>query len=184
MSHLRANGRIIASMQRYLLIALLLVAGAADASAQSGTTSVVSSTTAEFTIPLPRPVPAAWKWNQATTSNNSLEYTWVVSVKNSGTTYEFGFFLYKYPGSSEKSGSLQALLGAGQKSVFEQDAEGRGTILSDARVDVSVVGGALVIRITEAALVMRIFRDRPASVIVRTRTPEATFETVPVTYRE
>jgi hypothetical protein len=165
-------------------VAFLLIVGASAPSAQSNATAIVSSSGAEFRIPLPRPDTAVWKWYQPATTDNSLEYSWVVSVKNGSTTYEFGFFLYKYPGSREKSGSLQTLLSAGQKSVFEQIGEsGEGRMLPDARVEVSVDAGAIVIRIADSALVSRLFRGRPAGVIVRTRTPDATFDTVPITYR-
>ena len=151
--------------------------------AQAKSTGIVTSSSAEFRIPLTRPASGVWTWYQATTNDNALEYSWEVSTGDGSGSYDFGFYLYKFPGSQEKQGQLQDLLSAGQMSAFESDAKGQGQILPDAKVAISVQNDAILIRMTDPALVGRIFRDRPAIVRVHTRTPDATFETLPITYR-
>jgi hypothetical protein len=184
----RPAGRVERNLMRPLQIAViasvLLFARAVPSFAQARPTGIVTASTAEFRIPLTRSISSVWTWNQATTAADALEYTWEVSVKHGSGSYECGFYLYKFPGSREGQGQLPDLLRAGQMSVFESDAEGRGRILPAQQVSVSVDNGAILIRIPDAALVRLMFGDRPETVRVRTRTPEATFETMPVTYRE
>jgi hypothetical protein len=168
-----------------VVIAFVLLFGRTMPSfAQARSTDFVTSSTAEFRIPLTRSMSGIWKWYQATTEDNALEYAWEVSVNNGTGSYQCGFYLYKFPGLRERQGQMQDLLRAGQISVFESDAKGRGRILSAAQVTVSVDNDAILIRIPDAALVRLMFRDRPETARVRTRTPEATFETLPMTYRE
>ena len=153
-------------------------------SAQTQSTGTVTASTAEFRIPLTRPISGGWTWNQATTEDNAIEYAWEVSVGNGTGSYECGFYLYKFPGSREKQGPLQELLRAGQMSAFETDAEGRGRMRLGAQVAVSLDNATIVIRISDVALVRLMFRDRPETVVVRTRTPTATYETLAITYRD
>jgi hypothetical protein len=163
---------------------VLLVGRAMPSSAQTKSTGIVTSSTAEFRIPLTRPTSGVWTWYRPATQDNALEYSWEVSVSNGVGSYEFGFYLYKFPGSNEKQGQLQELLRAGQMSAFESSAEGQGKILPDAKVAISVENDSILIRITDPALVRLIFRDRPVTVNVSTKTPDATFETLPITFRE
>jgi hypothetical protein len=162
---------------------VILVGWAIPSSGQTKSIGIVTSSTAEFRIPLTRPTSGVWTWYAATTKDNALEFSWEVSVGNGSGSYDFGFYLYKFPGSPETHGRLQDLLRAGQMSAFESNAEGQGQILPDAKIATSVENDAIVIRMTDAELVRRVFRDRPESVHVRTRTPDATFETLPITYR-
>lgn len=162
---------------------VLLVGRAMPSPGQARSTGNVTSSTAEFRIPLIRAT-GVWTWYLATTKENALEYSWEVSVGNGSGSYEFGFYLYKFPGSLVKQGQLQELLRAGQMSAFESDAEGQGRILPEAKVSISVENDAILIRIADPALVRLMFRDRPETVHVRTRTPDATFETLGITYRE
>ena len=163
---------------------VLSIAHAVPLPGQTKSTGIVTSSSAEFRIPLTRPSSGVWTWYRATTSDNALEYSWEVSVGEGSGSYDFGFYLYKFPGSHEKQGQLQELLSAGQMSAFESDAKGQGQILPDAKVAISVENDTILIRITDAALVRLMFRDRPPTVNVHTRTPDATFETLPITYRQ
>ena len=171
-------------LQMVAIAFVLLVGEAMPTSGQTKSIGIVTSSTAEFRIPLARPMPGVWTWYRATTKDNVLEYSWEVSVGNAGGSYDFGFYLYKFPGSHEKQGQLQELLSAGQMPAFESNAEGQGQILAEAKVAISVENDAIVIRITDPAFVRLMFHDRPQTVNVSTKTPDATFETLPVTYRQ
>jgi hypothetical protein len=162
---------------------VLLVGLAMPSSGQTKSTGIVTSSTAEFRIPLTHPTSGVWTWYRAMTDDNALEYSWEVSVGDGGGSHDFGFYLYKFPGSHEKQGQLQELLRAGQMSAFQSSAEGQGRILPDAKVAISLENDAIVIRITDPALVHLMFRDRPPTVNVHTRTPDATFETLTIRYR-
>jgi hypothetical protein len=153
--------------------------------AQSTTaTGTVTSATAEFKIPLQQPADRVWIWNRADTPDNAIEYSWTITAKNGTAQYSFGFYLYKYPGSHEGRGQIQDLLRAGQASVFKENAEGRGEMLPDARIAVTVENGAILVRITDPELVSLIFHDRPGTVAMHSRTPSADYQVVRVNYRD
>lgn len=144
----------------------------------------VTATAAEFKIPLQRPANGVWIWNRTGTPENAGEYSWTVTAKSGTGQYSFGFYLYKFPGSHETRGQVQDLLKAGQTSVFKVDAEGQGELLPDAKVAVTVENEAILVRITNPDLVRLIFRDHPETVAIHSRTPEADYQVVRVTYRD
>jgi hypothetical protein len=144
----------------------------------------VTATTAEFKIPLQPRANDVWTWNRADTPYNAGEYSWTVTAKNGTAQYSFGFYLYKLPGSHEARGHIQDLLKAGQASIFKEDAEGRGEILPDAKVAVTVENAAIVVRITNPDLVRLIFRDRPETAAIDSRTPAADYQIVRIIYRD
>ena len=82
----------------------------------------------------PKPEPRTWYWHNPDVPGNNQEFGWTVTVVNGGSSFEFGFFLYKFADSVPATGDLSALLGAGQMSVFAED----GRVLPEARVDVSI----------------------------------------------
>ena len=169
---------------RILQIAVVAIAMVPLFAQSPKSTGTITATSAEFRIPLQRPANDAWTWNRADTPDGDLEYSWTVTAKSGSAQYSFGFYLYKFPGSRESRGQIQDLLKAGQASVFKEDAEGRGEILRDAKVSVTVEKGAIVVRITNSDLVRLIFRDRPETVAIHSRTPAADYQTVRVTYRD
>lgn len=147
-------------------------------------TGTVTATTAEFNIPLQQLANDVWTWNRADTPDNGIEYLWTVTAKSGTAQYSFGFYLYKLPGSREARGELQDLLKAGQNSVFKEDAEGRGEMLPDAKVKVTVKNASILVRITNPDLVRLVFHDHPETVTIHTRTPAADYQIVRVNYRD
>ena len=147
-------------------------------------TGTVTATTAEFKIPFQPPANDVWTWNRADTPDNAAEYSWTVTAKNGTAQYSFGFYLYKLPGSREARGRIQDLLKAGQASVFKEDAEGRGEMLPDARVAITVENEAIVMRIANPDLVRLIFRDRPETAAIHSRSPAADYQIVRIAYRD
>jgi hypothetical protein len=144
----------------------------------------VTATAAEFKIPFQPPANGVWIWNRADTPDNAGEYSWAVTAKNGTAQYSFGFYLYKLPGSRVTRGNIQDLLKAGQVSVFEEDAEGRGGMLPDAKVEVTVENSTIVVRITNPDLVRLIFRDHPDTAAIHSRTPAADYQVVRITYSD
>ena len=68
--------------------------------------------------------------------------------------------------------------------MFKEDAEGHGEILPDAKVTVTVENAAIIVRITNPDLVHLIFRERPETAAIHSRTPTADYQNVRVTYRD
>ena len=171
------GGRPLRILQ-FAVVALVLAPLFAQPPKSTGT---VTATAAEFKIPLQRPTNGVWIWNRADTPDNASEYSWTVTAKNGTAQYSFGFYLYKFPGSREERGQVQDLLKAGQASVFKEDSEGRGEMLPDAKVAVTVEDAAILVRITNPGLVRLIFGGRPETVAIHSRTTTADFEIVRVT---
>jgi hypothetical protein len=166
-------------MRPFLLVLLGLVRLFAQ---DAHTTGTVEANRAEFKIPLEQPASATWNWNRAETPDNGGEYIWQVNVPNAGGRYSFGFFLYKFPGSKPARGPLEVLFKAGQASVFQENAEGRGDLVHNANVNVSAEDGRIVLRIMDAELIRTIFGNRPETVTINTRAIGANFEVVKVQY--
>jgi hypothetical protein len=147
-------------------------------------TGTVTPTAAEFTIPLQQPANRVWIWNRPATADNALEYSWSVTAGNGPAHYSFGFYLCKFPGSHENRGRLQDLIKAGQASAFKEDPEGRGEMLKDARVSVTVDSAAIHVRIANQDLIGLVFRNRPQTVAIHSRTPSHDYQIVRVVYSD
>jgi len=147
-------------------------------------TGEVTPNLAEFRIPLEQAADATWNWNRAETPDNGGEYIWQVSIRNGSGSYSFGFFLYKLPGSKPEHGDLQALFKAGQASVFQENAEGKGDLMQNAEVNVSAEGGKVVIRIADPGLIHTIFGSHPDTATVRSTALGSNFEVVKIQYRK
>ena len=145
--------------------------------------ATVTPMLAEFSIPLEQPANATWNWNREETADNEGEYTWQIAVPNADGRYTFGFYLYKLPGSKMARGDLSTLLKAGQASVFKEDAQGRGTLVRNAVVNVTPENNRIVLRMTDPALIHLIFGARPATATINTRAIRANFEVVTIDYR-
>jgi hypothetical protein len=147
------------------------------------TTGTVTPRLAEFKIPLEQPASATWNWNRADTPDNAGEYSWQVAVPNCAGRYSFGFYLYKFPGSKPAHGNLEAMIKAGQASVFKEDAKSGSGELKNARVNVLIENDRIVLRITDAKLIQMIFAGHPDSATINTREIGSNFEVVKIAYR-
>jgi len=148
------------------------------------TVGVVTSTMAEFRIPLEQSADSTWKWNRAETADNEGEYIWQVAVPSGGGRYSLGLFLYKYPGSQPASGNLHSLIKAAQASVFKEDSAGHGTAIQSSAVEVSTENDRMVIRIVDPELIHTIFGGHPESATVNARSIASQFEVVRIEYRD
>ncbi|MCH7476264.1 MAG: hypothetical protein IIA27_16560, partial [Gemmatimonadetes bacterium] len=83
-----------------------------------------------------------------------------VMCKGGRMTYGFGFWLFKFAGSSPRSGSIGALLAAGQRSVFEF-SDATFTIVGAARVEVTVNDHGLTVTVRDPATLTLLFSGRP-----------------------
>ncbi|HEX8142760.1 MAG TPA: hypothetical protein VF553_09200 [Pyrinomonadaceae bacterium] len=149
--------------------------------------AIVSADEARFVIPVGRK--DKWEWNLESTRQNLREYTWQVSVKNGDETYEFGYSLFKKPGSTPQSGDLSALIKAGQQSLWQVAKSGprrSGGVIYDAGVSVEAEGDNLVIMVKGKENVDRLFSSKPEKVTFQMRTEARRQKTksVKVTYKD
>ena len=170
---------------RAIILALVGSAAAASAfGAELRYTGVVTGQVAEFSIPVAHEGP--WRWARAKTGDNVLEFTWELGVKKSDGEYQFGFSLFKFPGTVEGAGNLDELLRAGQASLWKIGQDGGGTLVEGAMVSATADAGRVVIRLSDPASLRLLFGDRPAVAQVLTRTPDSSTESheVSIEYRQ
>jgi hypothetical protein len=156
-----------------------------SSSVEESFTAVVKSDKARFTLPVP--ARSEWQWRKPETADRAQEYRMDVSVKNEGTNYTFGFYIWKRASSKPQMGSFSDLIKAGQKSVFERKTSSRGfTIIRDAEVKVTPKGNSLVIEIDGHKDVSRLFSGKPSEVTFKITVPGETPTTkvVPVKYED
>ena len=167
-----------------LTLILSVVPSAASHGAELNSTIEVSSRTAEFSFPVARQ--QAWRWARAETADNALEYRWEIGIRSGGGEYQFGFSLFKYPGSKEETGSLGALLNAGQASLWKLQADGSGSLIKEAKVYATAGDGCVTIRVSDPASIHLLFGDRPSEAKALSRMPgsENTSCAVSIRYRD
>jgi hypothetical protein len=178
------DGRAIVNVLRTIVLALVGSAAAAIAvGAELQPTGVVTALVAEFSIPVVHEGP--WRWARANTPDNNLEFRWELSVKGRDAEYQFGFSLFKYPGSKEGAGDLADLLKAGQASLWKIASDGGGSLVPGAIVSATAGDGRVVVRVSDPASVRLLFGDRPAVANLLTRTPDSSPEShqVSIEYR-
>jgi hypothetical protein len=134
---------------------------------------------------MPRPAQKVFMWRQPATKENALEYQMAVKVTNATRQYNFGFYFWKRTGADSGSGNLDALLGAGQKSLFERLEPNRNHVIREANVKVRAKDGSVVITVSGKGDVARLFSGRPAEVKFEITLPgePKISQTVPVTYK-
>jgi len=145
---------------------------------------VVTASSAEFSFPVPHQ--DSWHWGRSNTPENALEYRWELCVRGRGGEYQFGFSLYRFPKAKENGGSLEALLKAGQASIWKLEPDGGASVVADATVSATPGDGCVVIRVSDPASVRLLFGNRPTIAKALTRMPDRQDESyaVSISYRE
>ena len=167
-----------------LILTLCMVSANASQGAEPHATIEVSSRTAEFSFPVPRQ--KMWRWARAETTDNALEYRWEIVVRSGVGEYQFGFSLFKYPGSKEETGSLGALLNAGQASLWKLQPDGSGSLIKEAKVNATAGDSCVIIRVSDPASIHLLFGNRPSEAKAQSRMPDSenTSCAVSVSYRD
>jgi hypothetical protein len=147
-------------------------------------TGVVTPLGAEFLIPVAHDGP--WRWARSETPDNVREFRWEISVKSRDAEYQFGFSMFKFPGSKEGAGNLAELLKAGQASMWRIVSDGAGSLVEGAKVSATAGEGGIVVRVSDPASVRLLFGDRPAVAKAFAQTPDSSPESqeVSIEYRE
>lgn len=146
-------------------------------------TAVVGKSEASLSLPVQSR--DRWSWHQPGIRDNALEYRMDVTVKNDGRQYTFGFYLWKRPGASPKSGSLSDLISAGQKSLFERTEPRRMTIVRGADVSVKGKGDRIIITVHGDKDLQRLFSSRPTELVFKIKYPDEAeiSQTIPIVYQ-
>jgi hypothetical protein len=146
--------------------------------------AVVARGEARFRIP--EPPRSVYLWNLPATGEAGHEYGWMVRVPGSApdSGWEVGYSFFRgYAGPD--SGSLAELLAAGQSDAWHVEPDGSARVLEASRgVTARPDSMAVVIQLSDGALIDRLFGGHPPTVNLRRRHPggEWADSTVPVSY--
>jgi hypothetical protein len=144
--------------------------------------AIVQNQIAKFSFPLPDK--KEFIWNQSQSEDNYQEYTWQVSLEgtNPQYNYNFGVFLFKFPGAKEKTGSLKRLFSMAQYSVWDMATT---RVRDDLPIDVIIENDKITVLAKDSATIKALFSHKPtiAHFMVQTPYKELNLETkTPIEY--
>jgi hypothetical protein len=128
---------------------------------------IVTPSAVLVTVPIDS---STFHWNRATTPRDVQEYEWQVVVSNGEHRYAFGFSLFTGAQAEPRTGSLDALLRAGQANVWQFTDSGF-TALPHWDISVAAQPHLLQILVRGAEAVETLFAAQPPTVSLRRRTP-------------
>ena len=168
------------------LAAAISLAGAASAqpcNPPAAPVCAVSAATGKVvaSFPIIKP-PFVWRWLRPETQDNDLEYRWQVEFGQCSAEgkfevgeYAFGVQLFKYPGSSSKSGQLPALLGQAQHTFVTRRLEAGRIVYAmvpEAEVSSRLEGTILQVSATGRDRVIQLLAALPKHALLTVNTPE------------
>lgn len=146
-------------MKYIFYVSILVFTLSFPALAQKSFQAIVNENEATFTFPLNPEQEYEW-------SSGGLTYQWSVIVTNNKKRYELGFFLYTPQGaSSDESGNINALLEAGQFSVWSGNK-----VLDSIKVSgfANEAKDKLTIKISDKKSIQLLFSSKPKYVTFST----------------
>lgn len=165
----------------FLLFCFIISAGhfaAADGKEASMETAeecsaVVTDNNAVFVFPIEKT--QRWTWYRDKTSDNRLEYSWELSLDENKPEYIFGVYLLKFPGASQKKGSLKDLLRYAQFSVVERSCHAKGvtlTVRPDLMIRALTKGDHIIIEVKDKNTLDTLFQHKPPKAFFRVIKPD------------
>jgi tetratricopeptide (TPR) repeat protein len=117
-----------------------------------------------------------WVWHRQSTKDNAMEYSWEIVIASLRSAYNFGYYLFKFPGQSEKMGSLDELLRDSQLSVSvstpRPDGGTEGNFRDDLRVRGGIVKQWIIVVIKDNYTFNTILKDEPKTAQFVVRHPD------------
>lgn len=166
-------------MKRLLILALALLAltSCRKAAPENGPRATITPRQGTFWFPVAN-ANDMWKWG--TSSDDGLEYAWMVRVGLSEKTYEFGYTKWKFAQAQPAQGDLSWLLVSGQSNVWLD----RKVISRPFAVRTTQEGLGVTISLNDPNLLAAFAAQRPASVTFYTEGElmQKTEQAVKVTY--
>ncbi|SRR6266404_7971159 len=141
-----------------------------QASVEEQFSALVFPSEALFVIPIT--TRARWRWHADSVRDNAREYQMSVSVRNNGTAYDFGFYMWRHAGTKPHEGDIKALVSDGRSSLFEKKDPRHNVIVKNAGVKVEPHSDKLVVRVKGRENVERLFSSHPSEVTFNIVIPE------------
>lgn len=124
--------------------------------------------------------PFVWRWLRPQTADHALEYRWQVEFGTCGADgkfvigeYAYGAQLFKFPGSTPKSGPLSALLAQSQHTFVRREASGGRVVYSmvpRAQVESEVIGTTVKLLVTGPEPVAQLLANLPRHALLTVNT--------------
>jgi len=142
--------------------------GQANATEDMGCKALVKSNAIEFSFPVPNK--EIFEWCQDKTTDNYLEYVWQVALEGVEPkyNYQFGIYLFKFPGSKQRKGDLKKLISQAQVSVWELKT---GSVRQDMKIQAVIKSDRLIIRVTDKATISALMANKPTIAHFNVYTP-------------
>ncbi|MEE8422163.1 MAG: serine/threonine-protein kinase [Dehalococcoidia bacterium] len=104
-----------------------------------------------------------FNWYLTRTDENLLELSWVVALPIGGSSYELSVMLFKFPGATQRQGSLSVFMNDAQVNLW--DVQGTGHVSpTNAAVSASVLSNGLELVLADSSFVTLLRTERPTSV--------------------
>ncbi len=117
-----------------------------------------------------------WVWHRKSTEDKAMEYSWEIVIGATASAYNFGYYLFKFPGQIQTKGSLAELLREAQLSAWLSTSMPDGGTTGDFRTDLKVRGGIVdhwvVVAIKDDHTFKTIFKDKPKTAQFVVRHPD------------
>ncbi len=114
-----------------------------------------------------------WTWHRNNTEDRALEYSWEIEIGSLTSAYNFGYYLFKFSGQQQHTGSLDELLQDAQLSVSVSkpgpDDGTEGSFRDDLRVRGGIFRQWVVVTFKDTYTFNTVLKDKPktAQFIVR-----------------
>ncbi len=118
---------------------------------------------------------AVWSWNLTTTPDNSLEYQFLAHTTVDTNLYRFGYSLFKFPKSQQKSGSFHELMKSGQLNIWQGSGK-TYSVIKEGKIVTNVVENKLIITVSDSETLNKLFSQKPTDIEFHIKTPEIKYK--------
>ncbi|MGA7827547.1 MAG: hypothetical protein WCA04_07810 [Geobacteraceae bacterium] len=160
-------------MRNWLILSLLILAigitsEQTNAFQEPDIQAIIRPNVLEFIFPIPNK--DTFEWYQDNTPDNDLEYAWQIRLEGTEkrSDYEFGVYLFKYPGSKPAKGNFTKLISRAQVSIWDQN----GNQNKEMKISALVENSRLIIRVTDKRTIGALMANHPKTVYFTVRAPD------------
>ncbi len=104
-----------------------------------------------------------WTWYRNIINDEHMEYSWEIYLHKSNPAFNFGVYLFKFPGEIQQEGSLEELLRHAQYSVVKKLSNDNNTIEVEENLKIYafVKDGSIIIGVNDRNTFNILFENKP-----------------------
>lgn len=110
-----------------------------------------------------------WTWYRNIIKDDHMEYSWEISLHKNNSTFNFGVYLFKFPGKTQQEGSLEELLKHAQYSVFKKPNDSNKTlgVMEDLKIHAFVKDGSIIVGVKDRNTFNILIENKPTRAFFR-----------------